>query len=60
MDSQLCMGASIGMGLGLRHVLPDNEARRVVSVLGDSTFIHSGIRAWSKWCTIRRGPAMSC
>ncbi len=43
LDSQLCMGASIGMGLGLRHVLPESEARRVVSVLGDSTFIHSGI-----------------
>ena len=43
MDSQLCMGASIGMGLGLRHVLPDEQARRVVSVIGDSTFIHSGI-----------------
>ena len=37
------MGASIGMGLGLRHVLPEDEARRVVSVIGDSTFVHSGI-----------------
>jgi indolepyruvate ferredoxin oxidoreductase alpha subunit len=37
------MGASIGMGLGLRHVLPPSEARRVVSVIGDSTFVHSGI-----------------
>ncbi len=43
MDSQLCMGASIGMGLGLRHVLPPEQARRVVSVIGDSTFVHSGI-----------------
>ena len=43
MDSQLCMGASIGMGLGLRHVLPEAEAKRVVSVIGDSTFVHSGI-----------------
>lgn len=43
MDSQLCMGASIGMGLGLRHVLPEEQARRVVSVIGDSTFLHSGI-----------------
>ena len=31
------------MGLGLRHVLPDDEARRVVSIIGDSTFVHSGI-----------------
>jgi indolepyruvate ferredoxin oxidoreductase alpha subunit len=43
MDSLVCMGASIGMGLGLRHALPHDEARRVVSVLGDSTFVHSGI-----------------
>jgi indolepyruvate ferredoxin oxidoreductase alpha subunit len=43
MDSCVCMGASIGVGLGLRHVLPDDQARRVVSVIGDSTFVHSGI-----------------
>ncbi len=43
MDSCVCMGASIGVGLGLRHVLPEAQARRVVSVVGDSTFIHSGI-----------------
>ncbi len=43
MDSCVCMGASVGVGLGLRHALPDNEARRVVSVIGDSTFVHSGL-----------------
>jgi indolepyruvate ferredoxin oxidoreductase alpha subunit len=43
MDSCVCMGASIGVGLGLRHVLPLQQARRVVSVLGDSTFMHSGM-----------------
>jgi indolepyruvate ferredoxin oxidoreductase alpha subunit len=43
MDSCVCMGAAIGVGLGLRHVLPEAEARRVVSVIGDSTFVHSGI-----------------
>jgi len=43
MDSCVCMGASIGTGLGLRHVLPRDEAKRVVSVLGDSTFVHGGI-----------------
>jgi indolepyruvate ferredoxin oxidoreductase alpha subunit len=42
-DSCVCMGASITTGLGLRHVLPPEEARRVVSVIGDSTFVHSGI-----------------
>jgi indolepyruvate ferredoxin oxidoreductase alpha subunit len=43
MDTCVCMGASIGVGLGLRHVLPAEQARRVVSVIGDSTFLHSGI-----------------
>ena len=43
MDSCVCMGASLGVGLGLRHVLPPDQARRVVSVIGDSTFVHSGI-----------------
>jgi indolepyruvate ferredoxin oxidoreductase alpha subunit len=43
MDTCVCMGASIGVGLGLRHTLPDDQARRVVSVIGDSTFVHSGI-----------------
>ncbi|MGB7592765.1 MAG: thiamine pyrophosphate-dependent enzyme, partial [Terriglobia bacterium] len=42
-DSVVCMGASIGVGLGLRHALPAGQAKRVVSVIGDSTFIHSGI-----------------
>lgn len=43
MDTCVCMGASLGVGLGLRHVLPPDQARRVVSVIGDSTFVHSGI-----------------
>ena len=43
MDCCVCMGSSIGIGLGLRHVLPPTEARRVVSVIGDSTFVHSGM-----------------
>ena len=43
MDSCVCMGASLGVGLGLRHVLPEAQARRVVSIIGDSTFVHSGI-----------------
>ena len=43
MDTCVCMGASLGVGLGLRHALPPQEARRVVSVIGDSTFMHSGI-----------------
>ena len=43
MDTCVCMGASIGVGLGLRHVLPPEQAKRVVSVIGDSTFMHSGL-----------------
>jgi indolepyruvate ferredoxin oxidoreductase alpha subunit len=43
MDIQICMGASIGIGLGMRHVLPEEQARKVVSVIGDSTFMHSGL-----------------
>jgi len=43
MDCCVCMGSSIGIGLGLRHVLPPAEAKRVVSVIGDSTFVHSGM-----------------
>jgi indolepyruvate ferredoxin oxidoreductase alpha subunit len=43
MDTCVAMGASIGVGLGLRHALPEAEARRVVSIIGDSTFVHSGL-----------------
>jgi len=43
MDCCVCMGSSIGIGLGLRHALPSAEAKRVVSVIGDSTFVHSGM-----------------
>jgi indolepyruvate ferredoxin oxidoreductase alpha subunit len=42
-DVALCMGASIGIGLGMRLTLPADQAKRVVSVIGDSTFMHSGI-----------------
>jgi indolepyruvate ferredoxin oxidoreductase alpha subunit len=43
MDTCVCMGASIGVGLGMRHSLPAEQARKVVSVIGDSTFAHSGL-----------------
>ncbi|HEY0945432.1 MAG TPA: thiamine pyrophosphate-dependent enzyme, partial [Opitutaceae bacterium] len=43
MDFQICMGASLGIGLGLRHTLPPDQAKRVISVIGDSTFMHSGL-----------------
>jgi indolepyruvate ferredoxin oxidoreductase alpha subunit len=43
MDTCVAMGASLGVGLGLRHALPEADARRVVSIIGDSTFVHSGV-----------------
>jgi indolepyruvate ferredoxin oxidoreductase alpha subunit len=43
MDTCVAMGASLGVGLGLRHVLPEKDARRVISLIGDSTFVHSGV-----------------
>lgn len=42
-DTCVCMGASLGVGLGMRHTLPAEQSRRVVSVIGDSTFMHSGL-----------------
>jgi indolepyruvate ferredoxin oxidoreductase, alpha subunit len=43
MDMMIDMGAAVGMGLGLRHVLPRDQAKRVISVIGDSTFLHGGL-----------------
>jgi Pyruvate/2-oxoacid:ferredoxin oxidoreductase delta subunit len=37
------MGASIGMAHGMKKVLPPEDADRVVAVIGDSTFFHSGV-----------------
>jgi indolepyruvate ferredoxin oxidoreductase alpha subunit len=42
-DISVCMGASIGVALGMRHVMPEDQAKKVVSILGDSTFMHSGM-----------------
>jgi len=43
MDSCICMGASIGMAHGMSHALKDKGKGKVIGVIGDSTFIHSGI-----------------
>ena len=43
MDTTVCMGASIGMAAGLSRVLAEAERQRVVAVIGDSTFFHSGL-----------------
>lgn len=45
MDSCLNMGASIGMAEGMMKVAPEKYKGKVVGVIGDSTFIHSGITA---------------
>ncbi len=44
MDTCLCMGASIGMAHGMESAFrAAGDERRVVGVIGDSTFMHSGI-----------------
>lgn len=43
MDTCVCMGASIGMATGAVKVLPPEEKKKVVAVIGDSTFLHTGI-----------------
>ena len=43
LHSCICMGASIGMAHGMSKALGDKGRGRVVGVIGDSTFIHSGI-----------------
>jgi len=42
LDSCLCMGAGIGQALGMEKADPKIKGN-VVSVIGDSTFFHSGI-----------------
>ena len=43
MDACLCMGASIGMASGAERARGREFSKNTVAVLGDSTFIHSGI-----------------
>ncbi len=42
-DSCVCMGASIGIAHGLNKAIGGDSYKKIVSVIGDSTFIHSGI-----------------
>jgi indolepyruvate ferredoxin oxidoreductase alpha subunit len=47
-DCQVCMGASVGMALGLERAFASSKINRdksgrVAGILGDSTFIHGGI-----------------
>ncbi len=43
MDAVVCMGASIGMSFGMALARGKEFAKNTVAVIGDSTFIHSGI-----------------
>ncbi len=43
MDTCICMGASIGMAHGMEKARGREFGKKTVAVLGDSTFIHSGI-----------------
>lgn len=45
MDCVVCMGASLGSGHGAQQVfnMVEGNKKRVVGVLGDSTFFHTGI-----------------
>ncbi|MCX5865066.1 MAG: indolepyruvate ferredoxin oxidoreductase subunit alpha [Deltaproteobacteria bacterium] len=45
MDACVCMGASIGMAHGMAKALGDEGLGKVVAVIGDSTFIHSGLNS---------------
>ena len=45
MDSCLCMGASISNASGIARILPPEERKKVVAVIGDSTFLHTGVNS---------------
>jgi len=42
-DACLCMGASIGMAQGMELARGRDHSKKTVAVIGDSTFIHSGM-----------------
>jgi indolepyruvate ferredoxin oxidoreductase alpha subunit len=42
-DTCVCMGASIGMAHGMEKARGREFAQELVAIIGDSTFIHSGI-----------------
>ena len=42
-DSVVCMGASIGIAHGFEKARGREQSKKTVAVIGDSTFIHSGI-----------------
>lgn len=42
-DTTFCMGASIGAAMGMVKARGKDFSKKLVSVIGDSTFMHSGI-----------------
>lgn len=42
-DAVICMGASIGMAIGAEKAQGKAFAKKTLAVIGDSTFVHSGI-----------------
>ena len=43
LDSSLCMGASVGLAQGITHARGEEFGKKTVAVIGDSTFLHSGV-----------------
>ena len=45
LDTTICMGASMGMALGMdKGRGPDDEKKKIIAVIGDSTFMHMGMQ----------------
>ena len=42
-DTTVCMGASVGVALGMEKARGAEQSKKTVAVIGDSTFFHSGI-----------------
>ncbi len=42
-DACVCMGASVGMAHGMEKARGKEFSKKVIGIIGDSTFIHSGI-----------------
>lgn len=42
-DTTICMGASVSAALGMAKARGNDFAKKLVSVIGDSTFMHSGV-----------------
>ena len=43
MDTCVCMGASIGMAHGMQKARGDEFSKKMIAIIGDSTFMHSGV-----------------